>query len=141
MSFQSPYSAPNYPSKPTPQYDPDPEMPQVWIWYAIYCGLHALMYLFVIGVGIFLAVVAHTVDDPEMEPAEAIFVAVFYGIVGLLGFAFYLTGIFLPKGKVSWIWGLIAICFGFSNCCTLFASIPLLIFWIKDDLRSYLNAL
>ena len=49
--------------------------------------------------------------------------------------------VILPRRKSTWIYALIVIALGLTSACTIFFSVPLLIFWLKEDVKRYYNAL
>jgi len=44
---------------------------------------------------------------------------------------------FLPRKPWVWIYDLVIICIGLTSCCTMVASIPLLIYWLKPDVKAW----
>ena len=49
-----------------------------------------------------------------------------------------LVAFFLPKRPWAWVYHLVMICLGMTGC-TIVASIPLIIFWIKPEVKQYFN--
>jgi hypothetical protein len=106
--------------------------PQVVVWYKIFCGAIATVYLLIFLGGIFLL--------SEGAHNEEAFVN---GIVCMLmgpplAIAFGL-GIFWDEKPWHWIYGIVLICFSLTSCCCFPVSIPLLIYWLKPDTKSYFN--
>src|SRR5688572_24126586 len=102
--------------------------PAVWTWYVVYCVAMAILYLFVIGAGIFLLTV-----DPTWLEEDALLLRVegvlFLGL-GLVLMVIFAIAPFLPKKPWVWIYGIVLIGLGMTSACCLPATIPLLIFWI-----------
>jgi hypothetical protein len=95
----------------------------------------ALLYLSVVVMGI-----VFLFADPsglEMKAPEARIMSVFFILFGLLFCAPFVTGIFLPRKSWAWIFGLVLICIGLTSACLLPFCIPLLIFWIKPETKTY----
>jgi predicted membrane-bound dolichyl-phosphate-mannose-protein mannosyltransferase len=99
-----------------------------------------LLYLGCVALGVVFFAFAEELaaDDPEMTPAGVrvmgvMFIAVSIPLVLLFGIAPLL------KGKVGWILGFVTIGIGLTSACCLPASIPLLIFWLKPELKAYLR--
>ncbi len=46
-------------------------------------------------------------------------------------------GPFLPRKNWAWIYGIVLIAIGLTSPCCMPVSIPLLIFWIKPEIRAY----
>jgi hypothetical protein len=109
--------------------------PAVWKWYVAYCVMMAVMYLLLAGIGICLLVI-----DPsilEMEPTLAKIQGVIFGIMGAALLLPFAVAPFLPNRPWTWIYGMVLICVGLTGCCFWPASIPLLIFWLKPDCRTF----
>ena len=106
--------------------------PQVVVWYKVFCGAMAAVYLLLVFFGIFL--VSEVAHDEE---------AFINGIVCMLmgpplAIAFGL-GIFWDEKPWHWIYGLVLICLTLTSCCCFPVSIPLLIYWLKPENKSYFN--
>lgn len=110
------------------------EQPKCIIWFKVYCGFMALMYLFIIVFGLVLLVFP---EQLEMNRIEALVTGFACLVVGLVLFIPFLMGIFLKPKPWVWIFDIVLICIGFTSCLTLAFSIPLFIFWIKPDLKAY----
>jgi len=48
-------------------------------------------------------------------------------------------GLMTSRNKFGWIWGIILIAIGMTSPCCLPVSIPLLIFWLKEDNKVWHN--
>ena len=110
-------------------------MPAAFRWFCFYCALLALLYFSVAGLGVFFLVS----PPPEMELdqiARALIGAPFI-LTGLfLAFATAL-GPFLPQRDWAWLYGLALICLGLTSVVLLPLSLPLLIFWRKEPVKSW----
>ena len=109
--------------------------PGVIPWFIVYCVVMAMLCLFVVGMGLILLLASPA--DLDMDPAEARFVGTFYACLGTLAFLPFAAAPALPRRKWVWIYDIVIICFGMTSCCTLPACIPLLIFWIKPEVRQH----
>ena len=112
---------------------PSPHPPGVWMWYCVYCAGMALMYLAVIGLGIMFL----TVEDFELEEFERLLYGYMFIVMGVVLMGAYVIAPFLPKNRGAWVYGIILIAFGLTSCCTMPASIPLLIFWLKPEAKAF----
>ena len=112
-----------------------PAKPAVWTWYVVYCVAMAILYLFVIGAGIFLLLA-----DPVWLEEDAMLLRVegvlFLGL-GLVLMVIFAIAPFLPKKPWVWIYGIVLIGLGMTSACCLPATIPLLIFWIKPETQQF----
>ena len=118
--------------------EPSTAPPPVVKWYRIYTLFMAIVYLLVIvlvSLGWFL-------DESDLRKADLspiflyVYMAMLYGIGAVLAGA-YIASFFLSPKPWTWVYHLILICIGLSSPCCMPISIPLLIFWIKDDNRRY----
>jgi hypothetical protein len=109
--------------------------PSVWIWYVVYCGLMALLYLIVAAAGLFVLLI-----DPAQFGEDAVILriqGVLFLVLGLLFVIPFGAAPFLPKKPWVWIYGLVLIALGMTSVCCLPATIPLLIFWLKPETRRF----
>lgn len=115
------------------------ERPPVVVWYRVYCGLMAGLYLLVLAAGIFLATVGPEVmPDVSSEDAMAMEISGWvYLVLGAVFFVPFAMGLFLGNAPWCWIYGIVLICLSFTSVCCLPAGIPLLIFWIKPETKAW----
>lgn len=103
------------------------ERPAVVIWFKIYCALLALIYA---------------------GSALACLTLAFYGTEGLVigvllaGLCIVLAvisalPILLPARPWTWVYGVVLIAMGMTSACLLPACIPLLIVWIRPEVKRY----
>jgi hypothetical protein len=110
------------------------QKPRVVTWYAVYCILMALLYVAVAIAGVaFLAFGSFM----EEEKVTVVIVGVVYILIGLILVVPFALAPFFPPKPWNWIYGLVMIALGMTSCCCLPASIPLLIYWIKPDVKHY----
>ena len=108
--------------------------PPVYTWFVVYCVLMALLNLLlaVIGIGLMF-----TEPDEDMSAAEAKLMASMFLILGLVFFVSYGSVPFLPRKSWVWVFGLVLICLGLTSTCLLPVCIPLLIFWLKPEMKAF----
>ncbi len=137
---------PSYP--PPPQgFDPngyppsqyDAPLPQVVMWYRIFCGCMTLMYLMATAMMILMLVAPSL--DPQLntpEMAEVRVLGVFYIVMFVPLSILHLVGIFAPRKPWGWYYGMVVLVANLvlNWCCIPFV-IPLLIFWLKDEPKMY----
>jgi len=101
--------------------------PRVVIWFKVYSAILCLIYFFTFILSPFFLLS----NDEEL---------IIYGLVFLILsiplFLICILPIFLPKRPWVWIYSLVIIGFGMTGCCFP-ACIPLLIFWIKPEVKKY----
>ena len=94
----------------------------------------ALMYLAMAVMGIVFMV---TEPDRDMSEAEAKVMGVVLIILGLAFFAPYAFAPFLPRKSWAWLFGLVLICIGLTSLCCLPVCIPLLLHWLKPEMKAF----
>ena len=108
--------------------------PPIFKWYVVYCVLMALGYLALSVMG-----VAFMFMEPErdMSAEEAKVMGAVFIILGL-AFCFpYAIAPFLARKSWVWVFGLVLICVGLTSLCCLPVCIPLLIAWLKPDVKKF----
>ena len=112
----------------------NPATPPVYKWFVAYCICMALLY---ISFPVFGTVFLFAEPDADMSAGEAKFMGVLMIVLGLVFFAPYAAAPFLPRKNWVWILGLVLICLGLTSACCLPACIPLLIYWLKPDMKAF----
>lgn len=139
---QSPMALPqfgyaNFAGAPSQTPALNPELGgKVWRWYVAYCVLMALVYLACAVGGGFLAFFPFAF----MREAELTQFRLQGGIMLLMGTLFlavFAAAPFLPKKPWNWIVGMVLICLGLTSCCFMPISIPLLIQWLKPEVKAF----
>jgi hypothetical protein len=109
---------------------------KVWRWFVVYCVLMALLYLFVAAIGVVLLVMGQSGKLPRGREADELQIqAVVFLIVGLFLIIPYGIGPFAKGKSWGWIYGIILIAIGMTSCCLWPITIPLLIQWIKPEMK------
>jgi hypothetical protein len=111
--------------------------PKVITWFNVYVIVLCLLYVFVSVVGLFFLLVPH--EKLEKSLFEALFTgSVCFGLGILLLASCIVPFIFRPRPWL-WVYNLVLICIGMTSTCFLPASIVLLIFWLKPEVKRYYN--
>ena len=123
---------------PTNHMDSAPP-PGVVNWFKVYCVAMAVLYLVCAVAGVLFMVFASeiTKHDAEFSRPEALIAGGIFLALGLVLFALFAAALFLPCRPWVWIYHLVLICLGLTSACTMAATIPLLIFWIKPETRAW----
>jgi hypothetical protein len=133
--FQGP--GPDFASKPLPRRISNPN-PAVLKWQMVYLTLMVLLYSALAVGSIVLFAFAERIaeSDKETDPVMIQFMAIFYGLFALAFATIHAVGLFWRRGTGGWIYQIVLIALGLSQCWTWPATIPLLIYWIKhkDDI-------
>lgn len=103
--------------------------PGVVTWFKVYAALMALVYLLLMGLGIFMIVAGASLEGMEELQGDAspIVIGVLYAIMGFVFAIVFAVGLFLPRKPWGWIMGIVLIALGMTSLCCLPATIPLLI--------------
>jgi hypothetical protein len=103
-------------------------------WFVVYCLFMALLYLFTAVMGI-----VYLFAEPErgMSAEEAKVMGIVIFIIGFVFFVPYASGPFLPRKSWAWVFGLVLICLGLTSLCCLPVCIPLLISWLKPEMKAF----
>lgn len=108
--------------------------PPVYKWFVVYCILMALLNVIAAIMGV---VFMFAEPDRDMSEAEAKLTGSVILILGLVFFVPYAAAPFLPRQSWVWVLGLVLICIGLTSTCCLPASIPLLIYWLKPEMKAF----
>lgn len=106
--------------------------PQVVVWYKIFCGAMAVLYGLLLFLGVFV-VNSFPPDD------EAFIDGILLVILGPSFAIAYGLGFFWDEKPWHWVYGIVLICISLTSCCCFPVSIPLLIYWLKPETKSYFN--
>jgi hypothetical protein len=107
-------------------------------WFRIYCWVLCVLYLLVA-----LASVPFLVVDPaklEMSPSGARLMGAALFVMGLGFLAASILPLVLRPRPWLWTYDVVIICLGMTSACFLPACIPLLIFWMKPEVKAYFGA-
>lgn len=111
-----------------------PARPTVVIWFKVY-GWFMVVY----GLGIAALSLVFFLMSPqelEMPRGDAIVVGSICLAMGLFFAAAGLPPLISGPRPWSWVYSLVLICIGLTSC-TLVVCIPLLIFWLKPEVKAY----
>jgi hypothetical protein len=128
-------SAPGFPNYGVMAAEETAQTRKVWKWFVTYCVLMFLMYLFLLvagGVLLFLDLGSFATDR---DAGDIKVQAVAFFIVGIIFAPVYATGLFVKGKSWGWIYGIVLIAIGMTSCCLWPITIPLLIQWIKPEMK------
>ena len=108
--------------------------PPVYKWYVAYCVTMALLYVSLIVMGIVFMFIE---PDRDMSAAEAKVMSVVFIIFGLLFSVPFAAAPFLPRKSWVWVYGIVLISIGLSSACCLPVCLPLLLFWLKPEMKAF----
>ena len=106
---------------------------KVWKWFVAYCVVMALLYLLVALMGAGLLIVG--VAAPGKDSAQVFGQGIATLIVGLIFTVPYAIGPFVKGKSWGWVYGIVLIAIGMTSCCLWPITIPLLIQWIKPEMK------
>ena len=108
--------------------------PAAYKWFVVYCILMALGYLSLAVMGIAFGFIE---PERDMSPQEAKLMGVVFLILGLVFCVPYAAAPFLPRQSWVWVFSLVLICIGLGSTCCLPICIPLLIYWLKPEMKAF----
>lgn len=108
---------------------------QTFLWYRVYCGAMAVIYLFAIAFGGVL--IAYAPETREYSSEETFIMGIFYAALGVVFFIVSAVALLLPRKPYNWIVGIVMMALGMTSCCFLPFLIPLLIYWVKPETKAY----
>jgi hypothetical protein len=130
----NPYAAPNPygydPYRAAPAYE---GTPPVWTWFIVYAIALAVLYVACTGVGLVICFTAHKDED--------VLTGAFYAIICLPLAVLYGIAPILPKKPWVWIYDIVLICLPMTSMCCLPLCVPLLIYWIKPEVKAFFQRL
>jgi Na+-transporting NADH:ubiquinone oxidoreductase subunit NqrB len=112
----------------------NPATPPVYKWFVLYCVVMALLYLLAAVMGVVFLFIE---PDRDMSALEAKIMGSLFLILGFVFFGAYALAPFLPRKSWVWVFGLVLICIGLTSACCLPVCIPLLIFWLKPEMKAF----
>ena len=104
-----------------------------------------VIHLVFIGFGVFLVANPDFFVDKSESPGlgslneelETQVAGVFYAGLGVILALAFIVALLTPRRFWAWIYNLVLICLGLTSCCFWPITIPLLIFWIKPEVRAW----
>jgi hypothetical protein len=105
------------------------------MWFRVYGWVLVALYLFVAALS--LVFFLGSEEDLEMKRGEAIVAGSICLAMGLTLAAACLPPLIASPRPWSWVYSLVLICIGMTSPCFLPASVPLLIFWLKPEVKAY----
>jgi len=110
--------------------------PAVRMWALIYNICMVALYILVAGLGLVLIIFADEINSlEEGQDMSAMIGGVIYTVLGIVLAIVFAVGIVWRRGNGAWIYQTVLIAIGLSSCITWPATIPLLIYWIRDKKR------
>jgi multidrug transporter EmrE-like cation transporter len=119
--------------------------PPAVTWFKVYAGAMALLCLGMFIGGIAILNIPADGFDPEApfgddERLGLLLYGWGFTLFGLPLTALFAAGLFAKPTRFWWIVGIVLIALGLTSVCCLPFSIPLLLFWLKPDVKEWFNA-
>ena len=111
--------------------------PQIVLWFKVYAGLMAFVYALVIALGVLLMVPNLIPADTSEDAMAMKFGGVIYLVIGLIFGGAYIVGLVTKAQSWAWVYNLVLICVGLTSCLFLPICIPLMIFWLKPEVKAF----
>ncbi len=106
--------------------------PKVLRWFKAFCSLMVLWHVTVAAFGAALATGRITLPEGKVQHNGELYLTAAAILAGL-----FLIGVFIPRRKWSWFFGLFLLVLTMTNPCCLPAAVVILIFWFKPNCRAY----
>ena len=101
------------------------------------CRLMAFVYALVIALGVLLMVPNLIPADTSEDAMAMKFGGVIYLVIGLIFGGAYIVGLVTKAQSWAWVYNLVLICVGLTSCLFLPICIPLMIFWLKPEVKAF----
>ena len=108
---------------------------KAWKWFVAYCVLMALLYLLTTGIGVLLVILDLGVGSFGNNRGEMLTQGVIFLIFGLVLLVPFSIGPFIKGKSWGWVYGIILIALGMTSCCLWPLTIPLMIQWVKPEMK------
>jgi len=121
----------------TPSATSSQTPPPVLKWFKIYTGVMTGVYvLCTLAAPIMFWIGMRT--QSEKRVVLMIQGAILFAVGAVFAVAFVVP-FFLTRKPWVWAYNLVLICIGMTSCCILPASVVLLVYWIKPDVKLWFN--
>lgn len=113
----------------------DENPPAVVFWFKLYAGFLAFIYLVAAGCSLIFLLV-----DPAKLEMDAIAAKMTGAILLIMGLGLFVASavpLFSQPRPWLWIYNLVLICLGMTSACFWPMTIPLLIFWLKPEVKRH----
>ena len=109
--------------------------PTVVYWFKVYLVVLIVLYaLCTVGGLLFMFI---PIDDPETPPWFGMLMGGLFFLMGLALTIACTIPFFVARRPWLWVYNLVLICFGLTSACFLPFCIPMLIFWLKPEVKLY----
>lgn len=121
---------------------PSAEARKYFSWFRIYSLFLAFVYFLCVLAGVAMTGIGihHVSNGIKLEDdGEIMFIVfgIFLAITGILLFLPFAAAPFLPRRPWVWLFTLVLICIGLTSPCFLPICIPLLIRWMKPEMKAF----
>ena len=135
MTQDNPFNAPVAgPTPPTPRTG----TPTAVKWFRAYASAMTLLYVLCLFAGIAIFFIPEAALEEADFPPEFRFA---YGamlvVMGAGLAAIFAFGVVAPPRPWVWVFDMVLIAIGLTSCCCMPASIPLLIYWMKPEVKTH----
>ena len=135
MSQENPFTSPSAGLEPPRG---SAATPAVVPWFKVYASAMALLYVFCLLAGIAMFFIPDAaLEDADFPPEFRIAYGAMLIVMGGGLAAIFAVGVFAPPRSWVWVFDIVLIAIGMTSCCCMPVSIPLLIYWIKPEVKTY----
>lgn len=125
---------------PGHDYSSEAERPAAVLYFRVFCGFMAVMYVLVIGMGVFLmALPTFVPSSASSGPGqhESLVLGAVYAFVGAVAAIPYGLGTVI--GRRPWVhtFGIVMIGLTMTSCLCIPLALPLLLAWLKPEVKAW----
>lgn len=121
------------------------EKPKVITWFNVYAIVMIVIYVLLTIAGVALFVFSDSIanassdssGNAQTDAMEFVIMGIFYVAFGVVLAIAFVVGLLAPRKFWAWVYNLVLICLGLTSCCFWPITIPLLIFWLKDETKQW----
>jgi hypothetical protein len=107
---------------------------KVWRWFVAYCVLMTVLYVLTALIGVGLLVLS-TVAPSNKDSGQVLVQGIATLVIGVIFIIPYGIGPFIKGKSWGWIYGIVLIALGMTSCCLWPITIPLIIQWVKPEMK------
>ena len=109
------------------------------IFLGLLTGAMAAIYAGCLALGIVLLFLREEIAGwpPGEDPRTILVYGVVLAVTGAVLHSACFSAFFLPRRPWAWVVHLVLIALGLTSCCTLPASVPLLVWWLKPETQAW----
>jgi hypothetical protein len=115
------------------------EQPKTVMWFRIYAGALAVTYALTAVLGALMVLFGDNMPRHHQDlPAKL--EGVLYMVVAVPLCALFAVGVPSSRARWRWAFGFVLLAIGTMSCCCLPVVIPIMVMWLKPDVKEWFGA-